>query len=178
MTLTNPTITAAQMHTASAGAGAAVAFTAAGHSTLACVALVTLIAVSAVIRVAREWFWHRALNGPARYLFRVHRLTGGSTADTERLMRVVLEGESKVLTARIAADHGTGRHPSMATTPSAGLPVSDGIAAVNPGRLAQPGRMQYIALPTPPASLVGSQLRIPGNQDQDAIPGHPKTGHP
>lgn len=112
MVLTNHNriITVGLMYTASAGVGATAMLAAAGHNTIACITLVTVITVTAVTRLAPEWFWHRALNRPARHLYRIYQLTGGKAADTERLVRLVLEGERNVLTARAAASGDAGNH--------------------------------------------------------------------
>jgi hypothetical protein len=87
---------------ASAGAGASVAF-AAGHNATAClIVAVAGIVISGLTALAREWFWFSALRRPARNLDRIHRLTPGRPEETEGLMRLLLDAENNVLTARAA----------------------------------------------------------------------------
>jgi hypothetical protein len=102
-TCTRRAIATRLLHSASVGAGAAAAFTAAGRSTATFVALVTAIGVSGLIALAREWFWLSALRRPTRNLYRIHELTGRKIGETERLMGLIQEGENNVLTARAAA---------------------------------------------------------------------------
>ena len=61
-------IAACLLHTTAAGAGAAAAFTTAGHSTIAYITLAAAIAISGLAALAREWFWYSALRRPARNL--------------------------------------------------------------------------------------------------------------
>jgi hypothetical protein len=103
-------IAACLLHTTVAGAGAAAAFTTAGHSTIACIALGAAIAIPGLATLAREWFWYSALRRPARNLDRIRKLTNGKKGETEMLMRMILDGENNVLTARAAASGHTGRH--------------------------------------------------------------------
>jgi uncharacterized membrane protein YhiD involved in acid resistance len=97
-------IAACLLHTTAVGAAAA-----AGHSTIACMTLAAAMAIPGLAALAREWFWYRALRRPARNLDRIHQLTNGKKGETERLMRMIQEGENNVLTARAAASGHAGR---------------------------------------------------------------------
>ena len=65
--------------------------------------LAAAMAIPGLAALAREWFWYSALRRPARNLARIHQLTDGKKGETERLMRLIQDGENNVLTARTAA---------------------------------------------------------------------------
>lgn len=103
-------IAARLLHTVTVSTGGVVAVTAAGHSTFTFIALAIVIAVTGLPALAREWFWYTAIRRPARNLYRIHQLTGGKEEDTERLIRVIQDGENNVLTARAAASDRADKH--------------------------------------------------------------------
>ena len=99
------------LHAAPAGAPASAAFAVAAHSIIVAIILaVGGVLTSALVALAREWFWLRALRQPARNLNRIHQLTSGSQSETERLMRLLQDAENNVLTARAANTGDGNRH--------------------------------------------------------------------
>ena len=120
-------ITARLLPAASAGAGVTAAFTTAGHSAIVCITTAVAIAVSGLAALAREWFWYSALRRPARNLDRLHQLTGQEISDTERLMRLVQDGENNVLTARAAASGHPRNHKASWRTQPSSCPGSSGL---------------------------------------------------
>lgn len=61
---------------------------------------VTGVMAPVIAALVREWFWLRALRLPERNFDRVCRITSGSVAETERLMRLLNDAEGTVLAAR------------------------------------------------------------------------------